>query len=125
MIRAIPALEGPPVRAGIVRRSQSRKQLRLLSTMPIGVLTLELHLPHAHSLKEKRMVVRSIKDRLRARFNVAVAELEHQDLWQRALLGVVSISNDRKSLETLFDAIERESENMLGGDLVGAQLEFF
>jgi uncharacterized protein YlxP (DUF503 family) len=93
--------------------------------MPIGVLNLELHLPDAHSLKEKRMVVRSLKDRLRARFNVAVAELDHQDLWQRSLLGVVSISSDQKALESLFDAIQRESENLLGKDLVGMQLEFF
>ena len=93
--------------------------------MPIGVLTLELHLPDAHSLKEKRMVVRGVKDRLRSRFNVAVAELDHQDLWQRALLGVVSISNDQKTLEALFERIEREAESFLGRDLVGTQLEFF
>jgi uncharacterized protein YlxP (DUF503 family) len=93
--------------------------------MPIGVLNLELHLPHAHSLKEKRMVVRGLKDRLRARFNVAVAELDHQDLWQRSLLGVVSISGDQKALESLFEAVQRESENLLGEELVGMQLEFF
>jgi len=93
--------------------------------MPIGVLSLELHLPDAHSLKEKRMVVRSVKDRLRARFNVAVAELDHQDLWQRAVLGVVSISSDQKTLEELFERIERESESFLGRDLVGTQVEFF
>lgn len=93
--------------------------------MPIGVLTLELHLPQAHSLKEKRFVVRKMKDRLRARFNVAVAELDHQDLWQRAVLGVVSISSDRKGLEALFEAVQRESEKVLGGDLVGTELDFF
>ena len=93
--------------------------------MPIGVLTLELHLPQAHSLKEKRFVVRKIKDRLRARFNVAVAELDHQDLWQRAVLGVVSISSDRKALETLFEAVQRESEKVLDGDLVRTELDLF
>ena len=71
------------------------------------------------------MVVRSLKDRLRARFNVAVAELEHQELWQRSLLGVVSISSDQKAIESLFEAVQRESENLLGDELVGAQLEFF
>ena len=91
--------------------------------MPIGLLTLELHLPHAHSLKEKRFVVRKIKDRLRARFNVAVAELDHQDLWQRAVLGVVSISSDRASLESVLQAAERESEKLLGGDLVASELD--
>ena len=93
--------------------------------MPIGVLTLELHLPEAHSLKEKRFVVRKIKDRLRSRFNVAVAELDHQDLWQRAVLGVVSISSDRKVLQNLLEAVERESEEFLGRDLVGTELDFF
>ena len=93
--------------------------------MPIGVLTLELYIPHAHSLKEKRMVVRSLKERLRARFNVAVAELDHQDLWQRSLLGVVSISGDPKALEMLLEAVQHESEVLLGDDLVGIQLEYF
>ena len=57
--------------------------------MVVGLLTLEIHLPDAHSLKDKRQVVRKLKERLRARFNVAVAELDHQDLWQRATVGVV------------------------------------
>jgi len=93
--------------------------------MPIGVLTLELYIPHAHSLKDKRMVLRSLKERLRARFNVAVAELDHQDLWQRSLVGVVSISGDPKALETLLEAVQRESETLLGDDLVGIQIECF
>ena len=93
--------------------------------MPIGLLTLEIRLPAAHSLKEKRFVVRKIKDRLRARFNVAVAELDHQDLWQRALLGVVSISSDRKALESLLESVERESEKVLGGDLVNTERDLF
>ena len=56
--------------------------------MVVGLLALEIHLPDAHSLKDKRQVVRKLKERLRARFNVAVAELDHQDLWQRATVGV-------------------------------------
>ncbi|MBI3896164.1 MAG: DUF503 domain-containing protein [Acidobacteria bacterium] len=93
--------------------------------MPIGLLTLEIHIPEAHSLKEKRFVVRKIKDRLRSRFNVAVAELDHQDLWQRALLGVVSISSDRQTLETFLDSVERESAKVLGGDLIHTERELF
>ena len=93
--------------------------------MPVAVLTLEIHLPYAHSLKEKRVVVRKIKDRLRARFNVAVAEIGHQDLWQRAVVGVVSISSDQQNLEAVLEAVRRESEKVLGGDLVGTELSFF
>ena len=59
--------------------------------MFVGVLTLTFHIPHAQSLKDKRMVLRRVKDRL-AKFNVAVSEVEHQDRWQRAGLGVVTIS---------------------------------
>ena len=70
------------------------------------------------------MVVRSLKERLRARFNVAVAELDHQDLWQRSVIGVVSISSDQKGIERLLEAVQRESENLLGEDLVGMQLDF-
>ncbi len=93
--------------------------------MPVAVLTLEIYLPYAHSLKEKRVMVRKIKDRLRARFNVAVAELDHQELWQRAVVGVVSISSDQQNLETVMEGIQRESEKVLGGDLVGTELSFF
>ena len=94
-------------------------------TQHLGVLAVAVHIPAAQSLKEKRFVVRKIKDRLRSRFNVAVAELDHQDLWQRALLGVVSISSDRKALQNLLEAVERESEKVLGRDLVGTELDFF
>ncbi len=92
--------------------------------MPIGLLTLELHLPYAHSLKEKRFVIQKLKDRLRSKFNVSVAELEHQDLWQRSVVGVVSISSDQTNLEMVLSSVERESASILGGDLVSAQTEF-
>ena len=93
--------------------------------MPIGLLTLEIHLPEAHSLKEKRRVVRKIKDRLRARFNVAVAELDHQDIWQRALLGVVSLASDEKAVERLLEAVEHELEKMVGGALIATERTVF
>ena len=50
----------------------------------IALLTLDIHIPHAQSLKDKRMVVRRLKDRLRSKFNVSVSETDHQELWQRA-----------------------------------------
>jgi len=93
--------------------------------MTIGLLTLEIHIPDARSLKDKRQVVRSLKDRLRAHFNVAVAELEHQDLWQRSRVGVVSISGDEKYLEESLEAIALESERLLGRDLVSREIEYF
>ncbi|HZO99463.1 MAG TPA: DUF503 domain-containing protein [Terriglobia bacterium] len=93
--------------------------------MPVGVLTLEIQLPYAHSLKEKRAVLRKVRDRLRARFNVAVAELDHQDVWQHATLGVVSISNSQALLESVFQQVVSEAENTLGEDLAGQTLDFF
>ena len=91
--------------------------------MPIGLLTLEIHIPDARSLKDKRQVLRSLKDRLRAHFNVAVAELEHQELWQRATVGVVTISNDEQHLEESLRNVFAESERILGRDLVGHETE--
>ncbi len=91
--------------------------------MPIGLLTLEIHIPDARSLKDKRQVIRSLKDRLRGQFNVAVAELDHQELWQRALVGVVSISGDAKHLEQSLQAVCSESERLLGRDLIGHEIE--
>jgi len=93
--------------------------------MPIGLITLKIHLPYAQSLKDKRMVLRKVKDRLRARFNVSVAELDHQDVWQRSVVGVVSISSDQQNLESVLQAVERESAHILGGDLVGTETNFF
>lgn len=93
--------------------------------MPVGVLTLEIQLPYAHSLKEKRAVLRKMKDRLRSRFNVAVAELDHQDVWQVATLGVVSVSNSQPLLQSLFRQVLDESEKILGDDVAYHELEFF
>ena len=93
--------------------------------MPIGLLTLEIQVEDARSLKDKRQVLRSLKDRLRAHFNVAVAELDHHDLWQRSKVGVVTISNDGKHLEESLDAIAAESERILGRDLISREIDLF
>jgi uncharacterized protein YlxP (DUF503 family) len=77
--------------------------------MPIACLTLELRIEGAASLKDKRQVTRAMKDRLRAKFNVAVSELDSTDLWQRATIGVVSISGSRDYLDGLMANVEREA----------------
>jgi uncharacterized protein len=76
--------------------------------MPIAFLTLELSIEAAQSLKDKRQVVRSVKDRLRTRFNVAVAELDATNIWNRATLGVVSVSDSRDYLDGLMKNVERQ-----------------
>jgi uncharacterized protein YlxP (DUF503 family) len=93
----------------------------------IAFLTLELRIEGAHSLKDKRQVLRSLKDRLRGQFNVAVAELDHTDLWQRATLGVVSISDSRDYLQGLMHSVERQSTriaNNAGAEVADSFLEF-
>jgi uncharacterized protein len=93
--------------------------------MPVGLLTLEIHLPYSHSLKEKRAVLRKVRDRLRSRFNVAVAELDHRDVWQVATIGIVSISDNRPLLDAVLRDVLRESENILGQDVARHVIEFF
>jgi uncharacterized protein YlxP (DUF503 family) len=90
----------------------------------VGVLTLELRIEDAHSLKDKRHVVQSLKDRLRGKFNVAVAEIEYQDLWQRAAVAVVTASSDRTHAERVLQSVEDEAAALLGGGLVGATVEW-
>ncbi len=92
--------------------------------MEIGVLTLELHLSYANSLKDKRQVVRSLKEKLRAKFNCAVAEVDHNELWQRATVAVVTVSNDHQHLQQMLEGISREAEHILGGDLADSSIEF-
>jgi uncharacterized protein len=91
--------------------------------MPIGLLTLEIYIPEAHSLKDKRQVLRSLKDRLRGKFNVAVAELEGEDSWQHSVVGVVSLANNAGFLEQSLRTVLEDSESHLGRDLVSHELE--
>jgi uncharacterized protein YlxP (DUF503 family) len=90
----------------------------------VGVLTLELHIEGAQSLKDKRHTVKSLKDRLRGKFNVAVAEIDYQDLWQRALVAAVTVSSDRTRAEQVLQLVEREAAHLLGGMLVSTAVEW-
>jgi len=73
--------------------------------MFIGALQIELHIPESGSLKEKRMVISSLKQRLHNKFNISVAEIDHQDLWQRSLLGVAMVAGDKKFIKKSLDTI--------------------
>jgi hypothetical protein len=91
--------------------------------MVVGLLSLELFVGGARSLKDKRMVLRSVKDRLR-RFNVAVAELDHQDLWQRAGLGVVTIAATEAIAQRELDAVVEAIEQVEPGGIARREIEF-
>jgi uncharacterized protein len=73
----------------------------------VGILSAELHFPEAHSLKEKRMHVRSAKAQLQNRFGAAVAEVDHHDVWQRARLTLACVARGHKELQELLDGAER------------------
>jgi uncharacterized protein YlxP (DUF503 family) len=92
--------------------------------MAVGLLTLELHIAEAQSLKDKRQVLRSLKDRLRGHFNVAVAELEHHDVWQRSVVGVVTLSNEEQHVEEALQKVLAEAERILGPLLINHTVEF-
>ena len=93
--------------------------------MTVGIFTFELHLGDSRSLKGKRQVVKRLKDRLRARVNVAVSEMnEHDGLWQRAALVVVSVADKRDTLERLFEVSHGEAEHLVPGHLVVTGTEF-
>ena len=90
----------------------------------IGVVTFELRMDDAHSLKDKRHYVKSLKDRLRSKFNVAVSEIEHQDLWQRGVVACVTVAPDQTFAGQVLQSVEREAASILGPVLVGATVEW-
>ncbi|HUM05408.1 MAG TPA: DUF503 domain-containing protein [Terriglobales bacterium] len=93
----------------------------------IASLTLELRIEHAQSLKDKRQVVRSLKDKLRASFNISVAELDPSNLWNQATIGVVAISHSRDYLDGLMKNVERAAlriANNAGAEVTDSFVEF-
>jgi uncharacterized protein YlxP (DUF503 family) len=90
----------------------------------IGVITLELRLTDAHSLKDKRHYVKGLKDRLRSKFNVAVSEIAYQDSWQLGVIAAVTVSPDRAFAERTLQAVEREAASLLGPLLVDVSVEW-
>lgn len=94
--------------------------------MPIAMLTLELVIEHAQSLKDRRQVVRSLKDRLRQGFNISIAELDDALLWNRATLGVVAISSSIAYLRGQLREVEAAARRLavgLGCEIVDSFIE--
>ncbi len=90
----------------------------------VGVITFELRLDGSHSLKNKRHFVKGLKDRLRVKFNVAVAEIDYQESWQRGLVAAVTVSPDRPHAEKVLQSVEREAASLLGPLLVDVTVEW-
>lgn len=85
---------------------------------------MELRIEHAHSLKEKRHVVKSLKDRLRGRFNVSVSEIEDQNLHNSAVIAAAVVSSSRDFASQILRAVEDEAELQLGPMLIRSNLEW-
>src|SRR5580698_152375 len=85
------------------------------STMPVAKLVLEIEIPHAQSLKDRRQVVRSMKDKLRHGFNLSVAELDDGIVWNRATLGIAAISSSTGYLTGQLQEIDRAVHRIAAG----------
>ncbi len=90
----------------------------------IGVIIFELRLDESHSLKDKRHYVKSLKDRLRSKFNVSVAEIDGQDTWQRSVVAVATVSADQSHAAQVLENVERDAASLLGRMLVGVSTEW-
>lgn len=92
--------------------------------MFVALLTLELHIPGSGSLKDRRRVVKGMKDRIRSRFNVSVAEVDETELWQRATLGIACVSNDRAHASEVLDKVVDLVRSNTSADLIDYGVEF-
>ncbi|MFC1569513.1 DUF503 domain-containing protein [bacterium] len=93
--------------------------------MLVGTLQIEILLPGCHSLKEKRVVIKSLKTRIRNRFNVSVAEVEYQDKWQRSILAAANVSNEKKHVEEVLNKIFYYIENDSRVEVLDHLIEVF
>lgn len=93
--------------------------------MFIGVCTIELHVPESGSLKTKRQSLRSLKDRIRNKFNVSIAEVDDNDLWQKASLAVAAVSNDKAHLNQTMDHVLNLVRAVPELSLLDYQIEIF
>lgn len=91
--------------------------------MIVGILTIEIHISEAHSLKEKRFILRSLKDRIRNKFNVSISEIDANDLWQRCVLGVACIANETKIINQILDRVKNTILNTPTVELIDSRME--
>lgn len=91
--------------------------------MVVGVLQIDLLLRGNTSLKQKRQTLKSIKDRTRRKFNVSIAEVDHNDLWQRATLGISCVSNDRAHANSMLSEVARFVETNFPSELLDYSIE--
>ena len=91
--------------------------------MIVGVCQVCLHLPEGNSLKAKRQVLSSLKARLVQKFNVSVAEVDHQDLWQRTTIGIACVANETRYVNQVFDQVLKVIRSNPRLELLDSQIE--
>lgn len=91
--------------------------------MIVGLLTLDLHIPDADSLKSKRLVVKSLIDRIKNKFNVSVAEVDANNLWQRCIIGIAFVSNETVMINRVFEKIRNIVLHTHSVELLDANIE--
>jgi len=94
-----------------------------VSQARVAVGTVELHLPGVGSLKDKRHVLKGVKEKVRQRFEVSVAEVNHQDTWQRATLAVAYVSGDSRHANEVVSKALDFIEASVDGDVIDVQIE--
>ena len=92
--------------------------------MIVGILEIELLIQESASLKDKRFVLKSIKDRLKNKFNVAVAEVDYQDKWQRAKLGLATVGSESGHVEEVMQKIFRYLDQADNYEIINYQFDY-
>ena len=92
--------------------------------MVIGLITFEIYFPYVHSLKEKRKILSKLKDKIKLKFNVSIAELDFLDKWQRTKIGLVAINSQKLTIEKMFNRILKEIEENLEGELLNYKIDY-
>jgi uncharacterized protein len=93
--------------------------------MVIGLLSLDIHFPYSQSLKDKRKELNSLKGRIRQKYNIALAELDYQDTWQRTKIGIVTLNSQAGLVKDILTKILKDVEGHINGDILKADIQFF
>ncbi len=91
--------------------------------MVVGICQLDIRIPENHSLKGKRHVIRKLIEQVRHRFNVSISEVGDHDLWQRAQIGICTVGNDRRHINSSLDKIIDFVEKMNIVEMIGTDME--
>jgi uncharacterized protein YlxP (DUF503 family) len=91
--------------------------------MIVGLLTLDLHIPEANSLKSKRRVIKSLIEKIKNKFNVSISEVDAQNLWQRSVIGIAYVSNETVMINRVFEKIRTQVDNTHSVELINSDME--